>query len=295
MAEEIVEKCRLCGTKVTVFRKALQADQYQAVIGVKEDSRTWYTCRFCELYSQTNCLTDEQVKQSYLRYRDAEIRSEDVETTFNTLVNLPEDERENEVRWGMFCTEIQNQAVNITDIGSGIGIWPMSLVESGFPNVKCIEPEPNSAKFINTKLNIPCHSGFYEPGLYDKADVVTLIHVLEHMRDPLSFLRSIKANDLVLGGLLFLEVPDPVAISHLVNNIGDHDDFNSLHFWSFSVMALERMLRMAKFRPFVTRRVHYEKRNLYRIIMLCESLDPEGPGYRAKGHKGRYKKASRVR
>ena len=47
------------------------------------------------------------------------------------------------------------------DIGSGLGIFPYSIMPY-FKDVSCIEPNPDSAKFINNELGIKCCNTFYK-------------------------------------------------------------------------------------------------------------------------------------
>jgi 2-polyprenyl-3-methyl-5-hydroxy-6-metoxy-1,4-benzoquinol methylase len=73
-------------------------------------------------------------------------------------------------------------------------------------------------------------------------DVVSLVHVLEHLRDPWSALRELRAR-LKPGGLLLVEVPnDPVAE---LQRAGRRNDLP--HLWFFSEAGLCEAARVSGF------------------------------------------------
>ncbi len=45
----------------------------------------------------------------------------------------------------------------------------------------------------------------------NKVDIISLLHVFEHLSDPVNFLVKIKKNILKKNGLLYLEIPNPFA------------------------------------------------------------------------------------
>jgi len=71
-----------------------------------------------------------------------------------------------------------------------------------------------------------------------KFDLVSLIHVLEHIPDPVKYLEKVRSDYLVDQGRILIEVP----------NIYAHDCFEIAHLTSFSRHTLNEVLKSAGFR-----------------------------------------------
>lgn len=255
--------CYLCGSNIKPHY-SLNSDKYQELIGITEEGRKWYYCSNCGLWEQSNDMSQEQLNQIYLKYRDKGMRNYTVEEEFKRVKNIPDSENNERINQLLADKVLPNKAV--LDIGSGFGIFPYGI----HPYVKkiyCIEPELNSAIFIN-KLGIECHAGFYQPGLFPKVDLVTIIHVLEHIRNPIGFLTQIIKEDLKPDGILYIEIPDACEFDEL--DI-EHDEFNSCHLFMFDVATLDRIVGKAGIEPFLIRRKKYPERNLSRITLLARS------------------------
>ena len=75
------------------------------------------------------------------------------------------------------------------------------------------------------------------PEAQEKFDLVSLIHVLEHLPDPVGSLVDIRQKRLDRSGWLLLEVP----------NLYAHDSFEIAHLVSFSRMSLTQTVQQAGF------------------------------------------------
>lgn len=67
--------------------------------------------------------------------------------------------------------------------------------------------------------------------------LISMAHVLEHIPDPVGYLRCLRETWLAPGGLLLLEVP----------NLFAHDSFEIAHLYSFSAHTLSQVLGKAGF------------------------------------------------
>lgn len=70
-------------------------------------------------------------------------------------------------------------------------------------------------------------------------DLVTMAHVLEHLPDPLSYLKLLHERVSNEDGWILVEVP----------NLYAHDCFELAHMTSFSAFTLSQLLKMSGFRP----------------------------------------------
>ena len=109
------------------------------------------------------------------------------------------------------------------DIGSGLGVFPWAMAMR-FPHwrIATIDPDKDSCDLLQAKLGVSKTAGhqvatkaaFHAPGVFKghsdfgdgRFDIVTLLHVLEHLLDPNDFLDNVVA-DMKDDGLLYPWVP----------------------------------------------------------------------------------------
>ncbi len=70
-----------------------------------------------------------------------------------------------------------------------------------------------------------------------KFDLIAMIHVLEHVPDPVGFLQDLRTNYLIKDGTILIEVP----------NLYAHDSFEVAHMTSFSRHTLMEVVKLARF------------------------------------------------
>jgi 2-polyprenyl-3-methyl-5-hydroxy-6-metoxy-1,4-benzoquinol methylase len=149
----------------------------------------------------------------------------------------------------------------LLDIGSGLGVFPYAMRNKG-TSVWCTEINYDSRKFINS-LGIKCVK---ELPFYTKFGMVSLIHVLEHMKNPKEYLIDLKPL-LQSRGNLFIEVPSASEFEILEKH---HDVFNSCHTVFFNTAALEKMLKLCGYTVCDMDELYYPQRNLTSLVVLCE-------------------------
>ena len=102
---------------------------------------------------------------------------------------------------------------NFKTIGTDYNKAALKMVKSVFLVDEVFETKNN---FFTKKIN---------------ADIISMMHVLEHLDDPVNFLNKIKKNTLKKEGLLYIEVPNPYSNplddpTHL--NLYSHDTIKYL-------------------------------------------------------------------
>jgi 2-polyprenyl-3-methyl-5-hydroxy-6-metoxy-1,4-benzoquinol methylase len=261
-------QCLVCGRfGLNTIHSYGSPDKYEKLCGLKYHIRFWQQCEHCGFYQAWRDYDVDELKDIYsCGYRQSGFRSESIEETFNRVKNLPFSESENCYRMSWFDTHVEfKEDAEILDIGSGFGIWPWGLESMGW-KVECIEPNKQSCEFINNHLHIPCHEGFFNSGLGKLWDIVSVVHVLEHIKKIDSFISKIF-RILKPEGRLFIEVPDACEFDYLPKN---NDEFNSCHLWFFDLCSLQRLLHRNGFSITDAHRVYYKNRNLSRIMLLCK-------------------------
>jgi 2-polyprenyl-3-methyl-5-hydroxy-6-metoxy-1,4-benzoquinol methylase len=132
--------------------------------------------------------------------------------------------------------------LSVLDVGSGSGEFVYAAKLAGH-QVTGIEPHQGYSKYVADTFGLTVYNDTIEtaPILPESQDVITLNHVLEHMRDPVASLSRLNSW-LRPGGILFVEVPD---IEHR-NHAPDHF-FHYAHIYNFNHRTLEAVLRKAGF------------------------------------------------
>lgn len=253
--------CYLCDSSRSFPVYILDADVYEETIGIQHDRRHWHRCEACGLYAQDNILSDADFQKIYKAYRSLSMRGRTVKQEFDRIISIPYSE--NQQRVNRLVAD-GFKTGSLLDIGSGLGVFPYEI-KPYVKEVFCVEPNPDSAEFIES-LGIRCHEGNYRPGIFKrKFKYITLIHVLEHQRDPVKFLKWV-ASDLEEDGTVYIEVPDAYEFEYLDRN---HDEFCSCHLWMFDVGTLDRICQKAGLLPYKIQRVTYSERRLSRITLLA--------------------------
>jgi hypothetical protein len=153
----------------------------------------------------------------------------------------------------------------LLDIGCGNGAflkaygltnsgWRMTGLELDARNKACVESIPGVTHLHNGRIE----------SLDQRFDLISMIHVLEHIPNPVAFLLSLREK-LNTGGRLLIQVPD-LSASPFDLLISDHCSH-------FSLTSLIRVIRAAGFKvnQFDTNCVVKE------LTLLAEAADTEAP------------------
>lgn len=128
---------------------------------------------------------------------------------------------------------------SILDVGCGGGYLLRALQERRF-RVFGIDPGP-LASSVGARLGIPMLSGFYPcPHGFGPMDVVLSSGVLEHVPDPIEFLRA-HQHDLTPSGMILISTPDNQGSLDL----GDPSMLMHEHISYFDAESLRRVVEEA--------------------------------------------------
>jgi SAM-dependent methyltransferase len=158
----------------------------------------------------------------------------------------------------------------VVDIGCGGGLFLRMLRERGFP-VLGLETSQSAAKaaWMRNRVAVICGDLSKSPVERGTCAAVTMFHVLEHLHDPVGYLRS--ARDLLLpGGRLIVQVPNASSWQFLM--FGEH--WNGIdvprHLVNYRQRDLENLLNYCGLE--VVRRKHFSLRD--NPAGLASSLTP---------------------
>jgi len=137
----------------------------------------------------------------------------------------------------------------ILDIGCGDGSLLKFLKELGWQTYG-VEPHETSSRYAQETLGLNVFSGRLEEANYpDNAfDVITLLHVLEHLNDPSQVLK--KAFSLIKrDGILIIEVPNFGGFEAKIFRSKWIGISAPLHLYHFTPQSLRSMLVNCGFLP----------------------------------------------
>lgn len=210
-------------------------------------------------------MSDEDSRKLYTNgYRSVKMRSATVHDEFHRILASGQSENFYRVSWILDRVKPES----LLDIGSGLGLFPYEMTRRSHGiHVDCFEPNSDSHEFISEHLGLSCCNDFYRPNVFKRMyDLVSLVHVLEHVNNPVELLSNIKLDS---NEWVYIEVPDSTEFDYLDP---DHDDFNSTHHWFFSPEHIIMLLKRCDF-VVDSLHTHITERGLSRIMVLAKKRD----------------------
>jgi len=227
---ESISACSLCGgTSSRLFDERVWR-------GFKVTNRICSTCGFV---FQTPRMTETELQEFYaVEYRrsyqgKAEPVAKDVAVQEQRARSLSEF-----IRPYMTSSNLGNEDALFLDIGCSAGKLMECFARTFSWRVVGVEPgdayrQEDQHRGLDVYASL---EGLKLSGQYP-CDLVSLIHVLEHLPSPVPYLVQLRQELLKPNGWLLLEVP----------NLYAHDSFEVAHLSSFSIHTLVQTLKQAGF------------------------------------------------
>lgn len=267
--------CKLCGDTAgeVILDVSACADTYMDYLAIdyRQVTRSYKACRSCGLVYRDPQFSEQEKKQLYQHFRDVSLRRETGEAYFQRVTNLPRDESENYEKYQYLQPHLATSG-RLLDVGAGFGVFIYGFARH-FPEwqVKGIEPTAEVAS-VAEAAGVEVVETYLSDETRDligtQFDLITSIHVLEHVDQPLEFLQLLS-NYLRVGGLLYVEVPSIRDVGYLPPA---HDRFMCQHEVIFDDGVLRRLVQSAELavvdiQHFISRR----QRNNLRV--LCKRVE----------------------
>lgn len=222
-------KCYLCGSEQSkIIHKGVRGNSNIDVL----------KCSDCGLVRLSEFIlnSDEYYEESGMRAGETEANLKEIRTTA-----LTDDRR----RFDFISRMIENK--NYLDFGCGAGgvlLQARDIAKS----VYGIELEKAMVTALR-KDGINCYASIEQAyqELQGKIDVISLFHVLEHLEDPLYFLKQLETM-LSDEGIMIIEIPNADdALLSLYNN----DNFADFTYWEshlylYNNSTFKRLMKKAK-------------------------------------------------
>ena len=250
---EIVDICPLCEHDRSTVLDQRDFRGY-AVINV--------LCSNCGLVYQTPRMTTSELEDFYQdEYR---IAYQGKEGPSEKDLRVQKARAKNLVK---FLNELGIENVDrYADIGSSSGLL-MEEVQNSF-NCLVVGIEPGEAyrEYAHGR-GLKVYEDLNQVNSADgkRFDLVSMIHVLEHISDPVDYLRALRERILSKSARLLVEVP----------NLFAHDCFEVAHLTSFSRKTLTQVLEKAGFRTIIIERHGFPRSKLIPlyITVLAEPTE----------------------
>ncbi len=255
--DSLKEKCDLCGSeKIYQYHRADNGAQI-------------YKCSNCKIQFLNPQYTDEHLSNYYSTYIRDESKIEDELIKAQT-----------------YCLSLVEAFLpkrgSLLEIGSGNGYLLRIAKERGWHPLGH-EIDCESAKKVSEKIGMEMLCGeFTALEINYKFDAVMMLHVLEHLKDPVKHIKKINSL-LKNSGILFIALPNIQSRSGLFKfgleklkikkkNVAAYYDTGH-HLWYYTPFTIRKFLEMSGFE--IIRIYSGEKINLKRgkfVNYLAEKI-----------------------
>jgi hypothetical protein len=247
----MVEACPLCGKSST--------EAFESLLD-KERQVCYRLCMHCGLTFQSPRMSEAELSEFYQAEYRLLSQGREEPSWKDRYVQAARAEHLVE-----FCDGIIEDVENHLDIGSSSG--DLLLAFSSKFGCASIGIEPGTAyRAFSQERGLTVYRTLDEIG-ERRFDLISLSHVLEHLHDPVAYLRMLRERWLTFSGCLLVEVP----------NVFGHESFEISHLYAFSRSTLKATLRAAGFSPIVIR-THGKPRSRLLKLYITSIAQEAGEG-----------------
>lgn len=237
------EKCPLCNAELA-NQEVVTAHVYGAKNSLK---RAFFHCELCDVRYQYPGLTADEEANFYSAEFEAFMSNR--AGSAGGWLKAKEHISANEltrVRRMKYLNDYLGDVKNILEVGCSSGFMLLPLVDSGY-SCQGVEPSGVFRDFVASK-GINVHTSLDEllsSALEDKFDLIMHFFVLEHIANPIRFLRS-QLELLNPGGRIIFEIPNAADPLYSVYDIPEFERFywSIAHPWYFSEASLIYLLQL---------------------------------------------------
>jgi len=262
-------KCIICkGKKFKIISRRVRDSKKHKIV----------KCQKCQLLQLSPIPSRKEDKKFY----DENRQSKNIREPQN-LKTIRENSLIDTKRRAKLVLKEVPKGKKVLDVGSGYGFFLRELENLGY-GVTGIEVSKEkrriSGKVVANKvLDVNL---YYDETDLSKFDCITLFHVLEHLYDPILFLKIIKKH-LNRNGKLIIEVPN--ADDLLLETSKNYRDFywQRAHLAYFNNMTLKRVIQKADFSIIKTFYTHRYSIDNFMNWFLLGKPQIEKPIFQTKG------------
>jgi SAM-dependent methyltransferase len=270
---EIVCPICLSGEGRTVYRETAAAEPTLMAAGPMHDPEHVHyrirECVGCGLRYSSPIFDETGVRDLYTHASDTNVREGEEGNVRGTF----------ELYYELIRPHLSRRD-RVLDIGCDVGILLDIARRDGFREVFGIEPNPVSAAQAEVIPGSSISREFYESAVYpsEHFDLITLIHVVDHLVDVNGFLARVREH-LRCGGVVLAVVHNVESL--LARLLGERfPPYNIYHHYFFSKRTLRLLFERAGFEVMEVRATY----NCYSTGFLLDKAPLLPPMLRRVGH-----------
>ncbi|MHA1962170.1 MAG: class I SAM-dependent methyltransferase, partial [Candidatus Thorarchaeota archaeon] len=146
---------------------------------------------------------------------------------------------------------------SILEIGSGAGPFIYGARQKGI-DITGVEPDEKSRIMLREMYHIPVRSDLSEISDDETFDTIVMFHSLEHIPDPVNYLKRLKKH-LKPGGKIVIEVPNLGDSMMILRKYAKEYFYQLAHLWYFNKNTLQVLCQKAGLAAEIT---HLQRYNL---------------------------------
>lgn len=236
-------------------------------ISSKKYFREYFECQQCgHFYSYHKINLTSLYKKKYSQKTYSDISN--IDKVFKKIISLPLKKSDNKNRVKRITNTINvKKNSKLLDFGSGLGVFPYEIKKK-INNVFAIETDKLLIKnLLNKKIKFVGTNLSYMKKKYIKFfDIICFNKVLEHVQNPISFLKKSKKY-LKKDGIIYIELPDTMA-----KTIGKfREEFFIEHHHVFSKTSFSHFVKKSGFRIINSKSI-IEKSGKFTIYGFVKSI-----------------------
>lgn len=203
----------------------------------------------CNICNHCTAVHDIDTKKFYSENYSVISHGKDIESKFKKILNLKKksDNYFRVKRFLEFFKNNMNAKMKLLDIGSGLSVFLYALSKKVKWDIQGIEPDLNFVNFATKKLKLSVSRTTLEDKKNKKKyDIISLNKVIEHVENPLLFLKKINRT-LKENGYVYIEVPDGESASRTRGG-KNREEFFVDHLHVFSLRSLANCIKYSNFK-----------------------------------------------
>jgi len=255
----MIETCAICGGDLdNVLLQIGKPDRFEVAIGIKEKDylRCWIECGNCGIAANVHIPENiQKLKMLSTSYYHVDFQNASIRDKYEKIMSLPPEQSDNAQRvirilafmksWMSLFPKKSRNSPRVLDIGAGTGVFLSRFLEWARESVSewegtAIESDPLACEHLRSlgmfQVLETVFSGQRHVRDYS---LCTLNKIVEHIENPVSFLRSARQVLAEENGVLYVEVPDKLTIDYRPSS---DNILGALHYHLYDPKSLARVL-----------------------------------------------------
>lgn len=231
-----------------------------------------YQCDSCKS-CQVQPLPDASVLDEYYQreWSNDPLHMTGIQKKIFEVISALHMSTKNYFRWPFVKPHLKKDD-HILEIGAGDGAFLTFLQKKGFRNLFAFEPSLQFQEKLRRKniaLSVPLWNSSH------RYDICFAFHVLEHLKDPLNFLKGIKTV-FKPGALILGEVPNVPFATHSLTPAEKETVFNNVHLFHCSAQGLKKLFEKAGFKEIECTEIGFSHKRIRKMFPKanCHLIHP---------------------